>query len=236
MGFIQSFTKSLTNFVYPNICFHCENKIGENQSYLCLTCWSEIKMYSETADFTYLLDSKLKGKLNVEFTEALYIFQKNSPLQTLLHILKYDYKPHLGIYLGRLLGEKLRSEFKTESITGILPVPVHPLKKIERGYNQAEKIAEGVREILNYPELDATVIMKNHLSESQTKKNRIERWSSLTESFSLNFNSIWLKKQSHILIIDDVITTGATIESIGKLINEHYPKIKISVATIAATE
>ena len=236
MNVFESVYKSLTNFVYPNICYHCENKIVGNQQYLCISCCSNIKFYSETEDFQNFLLAKLKGKIAVECFDSLYIFQKNSPLQTLLHNLKYDYKPHLGIYLGRLLGEKIQAHSLSDSITGILPVPIHPLKKIERGYNQAEKIADGVKEILKNAEINTDAVTKMHHSESQTKKNRIERWSTLTESFSLNFNSIWLKNQSHILIIDDVITTGATIESIGKLFNAHFPHIKLSVATIAATE
>lgn len=224
------------NFIYPNICYHCDQKIGESQFYLCHNCWSEIKTYKKEEDTSHLLESRLKGKVKIESIHTLYWFQKSSPLQTLLHELKYEFQPHIGVYLGKLLGEKLDSEVSGFQFTGIIPVPVHSLKQIERGYNQAEKIADGVHSILTQAHVDISCVSKRRGSESQTQKNRMERWFNLNESFSLNFNSGWLKNQSHILIIDDVITTGATIESIGKLLLDFNPKLKLSVATIAVTE
>lgn len=232
---LSDFLTTFLHLIYPNICFHCEKKISPDQHFLCHACWSKIKIYQKENDPDNQLESRLKGKIQIESIHTLFWFHKNSPLQTLLHALKYQYKPMIGDYLGELLGQKIKKELNTQSLTGVLPIPIHSLKKIERGYNQTEKIMTGLRKAIPHLTFDLNGIEKAHQSESQTKKNRLERWINLTESFNINFQSDWLKNQSHILIIDDVITTGATIEALGKLINGYNPNIKISVATLAIT-
>lgn len=237
MNSLKPFIQTGLEFVYPNLCFHCENKISSSQKFLCFECWNKIKKYQIETDINHVLESRLKGKLNIQTADTLFWFQSASPLQTLLHELKYNYQPNIGVYLGEFIGDLFLN--KNDSIpefTAVLPVPIHYLKRIERGYNQTEKIAEGI--IIKIPTLKLLKdsVEKIIATESQTKKGRFDRWKNLTEGFSLNLKNFELKNHSHILIIDDIITTGATIEALSKVILKKYPEMKISITTVALAE
>jgi len=237
MNSLKPIIQTALEFVYPNLCFHCENKISASQKFLCFECWNKIKKYQIETDINHVLESRLKGKLNVQTADTLFWFQSGSPLQTLLHELKYNYQPLIGNYLGEFIGDLIAD--KNDSIpefTAIMPVPIHYLKRIERGYNQTEKIAEGIISKIPSLKLLKESVEKKIASESQTKKGRFDRWKNLTEGFSLNLKNFELKNHSHILIIDDIITTGATIEALSKVILKEYPEMKISIATIALAE
>ncbi len=237
MNYIKPIIETALEFVYPNLCFHCEGKINPSQKFLCFECWNKIKKYNPETDINHTLESRLKGKIKTQHIETLFWFQSTSPLQTLLHELKYNYQPKIGTYLGEFIGDLLIEKYGSNpEFTAIIPVPIHYLKKIERGYNQTERISEGIITKIPTIELLDNSVEKSNSTESQTKKGRFERWKNLTEGFSLNLKDFKLKNHSHILIIDDIITTGATIEALSKIILNEYSDLKISIATVALAE
>ncbi len=169
------------------------------------------------------------GRIPIESGAALFLFRRRSPLQQALHQLKYHHQGHIGVQLGRLLGSALKVSPYFQSVETILPVPLHPKKMRVRGYNQSALIAQGVSEILNIPVLQE-VLVRHEFSESQTRKQRMERFSNVAEVFSLRNTSKIRGK--HLLLVDDVLTTGATLEACGRLLLA-VPQVRLSMATVA---
>lgn len=234
----QSIVKAGFNFIYPPICLHCGKRRDENQEFLCFTCWNQIKTYDASLDIRQVLKSRMIGRVKTEHNFTLFWYQHSSPLKTLFQNLKYQNRKGIGLYLGRFLGKKINEKLESASEPAILvPVPVHKLKQIDRGYNQALMIAMGIAKETRHVVLPAKeIILKTRQTDSQTKKDRMSRWTSQKEVFGLNPKvNIDLNNRS-VLLVDDVITTGATLEQIGKLILSKWPEARISIATIALTE
>ncbi|MEQ1747336.1 MAG: phosphoribosyltransferase family protein [Saprospiraceae bacterium] len=169
------------------------------------------------------------GRLPIETGTAMYFFNRKSPIQKALHRLKYQNQPDIGVRIGWLLGNQLRQSPLYRDLDGIVPVPLHPQKEHLRGYNQSEKLAEGIAETLNVPVLKG-VLVRVSISESQTRKKRMARFENVDEVFAVRRPD--RAKGKHLLLVDDVLTTGATLEACGKqLLN--VPNVRLSMATIA---
>jgi len=169
------------------------------------------------------------GKLLIKKASAFYFFKKGSRVQQLLHKLKYKNHPEVGIYIGKLYGKKL-SENNIDLPDIIVPIPLHKKKKQKRGYNQSEMFGIGLSESMGIP-LDTKNFIRTIFTETQTKKNKLSRWENVSEVFYCVNTDIF--KNKHILLIDDVITTGSTIEaSAQKLL--QIEGVSISIACIAA--
>jgi len=226
------------NFIYPPICLHCGKRRDENADFLCFSCWNQIKVYDPSLDIRQVLKSRMTGRVNIDQNFTLYWYQHSSPLKTLFQNLKYQNRKEIGLFLGKFLGGKIEDSFEVSAEPAFLvPVPVHKLKQIDRGYNQAYMIAFGIAKKSKkvvIPETD--IIIKTRQTDSQTKKDRISRWKSQQEVFGLNPEFTFDLNNRQIILVDDIITTGATLEQAGKLILSKWPKAKISIATLALTE
>ena len=143
--------------------------------------------------------------------------------------LKYKSKKEIGIELGRLLGNNINESEHFKDIDYIVPVPLHPKKKLIRGYNQSMCIAKGISEIMNV-EADDNTLVRNVHTQTQTKKNRIERWQNVKDIFELKSDKF---KDKHILLVDDVITTGSTIEACALKLLEQTDKLSIASLAVA---
>ncbi|HQR00605.1 MAG TPA: phosphoribosyltransferase family protein, partial [Ferruginibacter sp.] len=150
-------------------------------------------------------------------------------LQHLIHQLKYKGNQDIGKYLGELTGMSLQNSARFQTLDAIIPLPLYPEKERKRGYNQAAVIAEGISSVLNIPVINAVVI-RSHATETQTRKHRTERWENVNRSFRITDPQQLAGK--HVLLVDDVITTGATLEACGEVILET-PSSKLSIATLA---
>ena len=150
-------------------------------------------------------------------------------MQNLLHHIKYYNKKELAFELGRYLGSELSEAGSFKGCDVIIPVPLHPAKKKKRGYNQSEWIAKGMSDKMNIP-LNTNLLNRHVNSKTQTKKNREERWENVRSAFSVELPNQFTKK--HILLIDDVITTGATIEACASQLINHTDA-KVSIASLA---
>ena len=168
------------------------------------------------------------GRVELERAGALFYYKKNSIVQALLHDFKYKNSEAIGKIFGGEMGDVL---VKNQAIfNAIVPVPLHPKKQKKRGYNQSEILAEAIADKLKIPILKNALVKQSHTS-TQTKKNRNDRWDNTAEKFVLGN----VPFPENILLVDDVITTGATLDFCANLIREAYPETKISVFALAYT-
>lgn len=217
----------LLEILYPRACVACNEVLLPTEEHLCIKCLLTLPKIENLED----VENKLKGKLPVEKVICMWKFIKHGKIQQLMHHLKYKNKPELGIYLGKLIAKELKVKYRLQNEIDILVgVPLHTSKQKQRGYNQAAKIAEGIGEILEIVHYE-NLLIRTTATESQTKKNRIERFENMNEKFMVqDINSVKGKK---IAIIDDVLTTGATLEACGQVLLQAGCE-KIYIITLAS--
>ena len=152
------------------------------------------------------------GRLNVQLATAGYYFHKQSALQRLVHQLKYKGNREVGWQLGKWLGMQLQKSNRFTNVQALVPLPLFPDKEKRRGYNQSSVLCEGIAEVLQLPLLNDAVTRKR-FTDTQTKKGRSDRWTNVDNSFAISNTGLLTNK--HVLLVDDVITTGATLEACG---------------------
>ena len=221
--------KDLRDLFVPNRCLHCKSIIPENTSFLCVDCHQQL----EFTDFINYSNNPLEklflGKVEIVDAGALYFYQKNTPIQTLLKALKYYGLQDFGQYSAQAIVDELKKSERFKNIDIVIPVPLHPKKEKKRGYNQVDLFAKIIAKNIEAKYVKDGLI-KTENNKSQTKQNKEERHKSVQNLFKANpkyrFN------QQNILLIDDVLTTGATLISCVKALRE-LNNVKISIITIA---
>ena len=226
---VSSMLKDALHLFYPHLCSSCGDDVLSYDKLICNECFYHLPRTHFYRMHQNSIDKIFYGRLNIKAAHSEFYFTKGHLLQQLIHQLKYKRNKELGIYLGKLMGQSLMLSSRFKDIDFIVPIPMFKEKEIKRGYNQAEVIAIGVSESMQIPLLPHHV--KRILPTStQTKKNRSDRWSNVKDSFSIgNQNELYNKS---ILLIDDVITTGATLEACGNQILQ-IPGAMLSIATLA---
>jgi ComF family protein len=177
------------------------------------------------------VEKSFYGRLNLQAAGASFYFTKDSLIQFLLSELKYKQNVSVGFYLGRLMGYQLKMSERFSSIDLLIPMPLHPKKQKSRGYNQATIICKGIQSIWNKPIVENAII-RNVFSNSQTLQDRIHRWENMAGIFALKNRS--QIHQKHLLLVDDVTTTGASLEALGLVLGAEKG-VKLSIATAAYT-
>ena len=177
-----------------------------------------------------MIEKSFWGRFPIEYATSYFFFLKNSDFQHLLHALKYKGRHDIGEYLGKRFGSELIRQPEFNHFDAIIPVPLHRDKLKKRGYNQSEMIAKGLSKSMRIP-VDTKSLTRTSFTETQTKKSRIERWENVKSVFTASPDSNLNGK--HVLIVDDVMTTGATIEGCAQALLYQNPTVKISVATLA---
>ncbi len=219
----------LTHIFYPRLCEGCSKPLLAEEQVLCLNC--SIYNLPRTA-YHHIHENetfmRFAGRVKVEKATSLAYFTPDGLLQHLLHGLKYDNKKEIGTYLGTQLGYDLLQTNWQIGIDAIIPVPLHPQKEAIRGFNQALLIAEAMDDVMKLPVLDK-IVRRNRFTETQTQKTREERMENMQGAFEVvNEEKIQGK---HILLIDDVLTTGATLEACAQCLLA-VSGVKVSIATI----
>jgi ComF family protein len=218
---------ALLQLVFPRLCVTCNHSLRKNESHICTKCLINLPQtrFHETIDNP--LAKTFWGRLTLEHAYSFLYFRKGNAVQHILHEIKYksnrDLARFIGSYYGAVLSE---SGIKPD---GIAAIPLHPQKMRKRGYNQSELIVAGMCESMQIENL-SPFVERITPTETQTKKSRFARWENVEEVFRLKEHSAFAGK--HLLLMDDVITTGATIEACGKQILQA-PHSKLSVASIA---
>jgi len=225
---LKEIRDSLLHVVFPHVCDGCGSDLLNIESKLCIRCLSSLPETNFEIHPNNPVEKNFWGRLPVTNASAHLYFTKESLVQHLMHQLKYKGNKDLGLQLGRLMGNALKNASRFNEIEALVPLPLFPSREKKRGYNQATIICEGIAEILSLPVLNK-VITRPHHTETQTKKGRIERWKNIEGKFQLIDPQAIQNK--HLLLVDDVITTGATLEACG---NELLTadNVKLSVATL----
>lgn len=219
----------ILDLLYPPLCLGCHDKLLDKGRSICLACERKIK----PTNFHLLVDNPVKerfwGRVDLERATSAYTFVKGELLQHLIHQLKYDHRPEIGLELGKLYGSMLADDPFWKTVDCIIPVPLHPKKEHKRGYNQAAKWAAGLAESLDIPSAD-NYLIRTSFTETQTKKSRMERFTNVEHAFSVQKAETMEGK--HLLLVDDVLTTGATLEACALKLLE-VKNVRVSVACIA---
>jgi len=227
---LNTLGEGLLSLVYPRLCLNCQQSITRDQKpQLCLPCQSDLALTEHWLLPENDLTDRLVGRLPIVFGAALLSFSTGTVCQQLIHALKYYHRPEIGVQLGEQLGELIKEHPLLCDLDGIVPVPIHPDRRHTRGYNQAEEIGKGITRVLGKPQYD-NALRRTSFKCSQTKKNRYERVDNTRESFAAHLGDFTGK---HLLLVDDVMTTGATLDFCGNLLLERHPGLRISVATLA---
>lgn len=230
-GVMKNFSIQLADYILPRFCPSCKNKLALKEDTICESCISKIQIAS-TERLQREFERKFQNKNIISGFYSPFVFEKDKELQHAIHSLKYQNKFRVGVFLGKLLGMQLIKSKIDWKMDLIIPIPLHQLKKAERGYNQSFYIAKGLGKILNVTASDRIVKRKKY-TESQTTMTLVERQENISDAFKIRNKKIINGKV--ILLIDDVITTGATISECGKILLDSGAK-KIFAASIAIAD
>jgi ComF family protein len=228
---LKAYSAKLFDLILPRFCCSCKIKLTTKEDTICKSCFSKIQVASEER-LKREFERKFLNKNFISDFFSPFVFEKDKELQHAIHSLKYNNKFHVGIYLGKVLAFKIQTNRPDWKIDLIVPIPLHKLKKAERGYNQSYYIAKGISKILKVPCPDS-IVKRNKYTESQTTMTLTERQENISDAFKIS-NSNAVKGKS-ILLVDDVITTGATISECGKILLDANAK-KIYAASIAIAD
>lgn len=215
------------SLIYPRKCETCSQLLFKHENFICNYC----KISLPKSDFHLKRDNPIAmafgGRVPTIVAASFYIFEKKGRVQKLLHAIKYENQKKLAVYLGKDYGNELREANVKFDL--IIPIPLHPRKEKARGYNQSALFSEGLGESLGIT-VESGVLLRETETSTQTRKRKFARWENVEGVFSLK-NPQTLEGK-HILLVDDVVTTGATIEAAWEVLKE-IRDIKVSVAAIA---
>jgi ComF family protein len=225
----MSINKGLLDLFFPEHCLHCGDKtVVDNNIPLCFKC--ELKLDTAYTDGLQnpLIINRFKGILPIHLGFSLFYYSKAGVSQSLIHEAKYRGQTKLFVHYGKILGNRIKEEIASESVDLIVPIPNHWFKRIRIGYNQADIFAQALGKSLSMSVLDNALAKRFDL-RSQTKRNKTQRLIHLQNLYRLGVskNSI---KGKHVLLIDDVITSGATVETCANLLLKAGAR-KISIAS-----
>ena len=221
--------KSLLNLLFPRVCAACGTLLLEGEDTVCTTCRFLLPKTGYEQHSDNPLAQIFYGQMPFNAVMAEFFFSKTGKVQHLIHGLKYHHCRENGIFLGQEIGKSLLQAPDYQGIEYIVPIPLHPKKEKIRGYNQSHVIAEGISEIMNIP-IAEKCLVRRVFTDTQTKKSREDRYQNVKDIFHVEKPEILENK--HVLLVDDVLTTGATLMSAGKALMQ-IEGIKISVATVA---
>ncbi len=218
------------DFFLPRHCTGCGKKLAYNENLVCPSCLNSIlKVETKLIETEY--NRKFKNDRLIEDFSALYIFEKDKTLQDVIHSIKYNKKFLAGVFLGKLLADSLEDKINSWKIDLIIPVPLHHLKKAERGYNQSEYIAKGISKRLGI-RMQNNVIRRVRYTQSQTTMPLKERKQNIARAFKVKHKKAITGK--NILLVDDIITTGATVKECGKILKDNGAKLVYACSTAIA--
>ena len=222
----------INNILLPLVCFGCNARLSRGEHVLCTVCRHEMPLTDYNFTDENAVDRIFYGRIPIKKAASFAFFRKNGVVQNLMHFLKYKKQEEIGAFFGHWYGSLLKQEINLENIDAVVPVPLHPKKLKKRTYNQVSLFAKHIAEHLQVdyaPEL----LERRKNTKTQTKKDRQLRWENIQNAFHLNTSKN--KGYRHILLVDDVITTGATLEACARTLSQ-LPEIQISVASMAVAE
>ncbi|MEI6433226.1 MAG: phosphoribosyltransferase family protein [Bacteroidota bacterium] len=218
-----------TSLIFPRICAACGNSLWKHEDVICHSC----EFHLPKTNFHFSEDNPVArifwGRASLFSGAAFLYFNKGNKVQQLVHQLKYKGRKDIGIFLGSFYGQTLKYAPLFNCADLIIPVPLHKKKYMKRGYNQSEQFGIGLSSAMKIP-VNRHLLIRTKATETQTRKSRFRRYQNVREIFLVKEPEQWRGK--HLLLVDDVVTTGATLESCIHAL-ELIPEVKISIACIA---
>ena len=226
---LKNIVNSTLHLFYPHVCTGCGSDLLQEDNLLCLKCIHNLPH----TNFAELANNQIEkyfwGRISLSAAYSQFYFSKEFLIQHLIHQLKYKGDTKIGFYLGEIMGKTLLNSSRFSSVEALIPLPLYADKEHKRGYNQAMVICNGMSAVMGIPVLNGAVI-RQHATETQTRKHRTERWENVKSSFKVAKPGQLSGK--HLLLVDDVVTTGATLEACGNAILQTE-NVKLSIATLA---
>lgn len=220
---------NLADLFYPRLCLACQEKLVSAETSICIRCDYKLTPTDYHSTNPNPVLERFWGRVDLEHATTAYTFNKGGLLQRLIHQLKYENKPQIGIELGQMYGSLLKDSLPYSTVDYIIPVPLHPKKKHLRGYNQAAMIAKGLAFSME-KKWSSDYLIRTDNTETQTQKSRLDRFANVENAFGVN-NKAEIEGK-HLLLVDDVITTGATLEACAQTLLQ-VDNVKISIMAIA---
>jgi ComF family protein len=229
MNFLYDLWDDFISLLLPRLCYGCGNQLLRNEDLICTECLVVIPRTGYHQQPENPVAQLFWGRCRIEKAAAFSYYNRGSRIRTLIHNLKYKGIKEIGTELGRIYGSSLQSSHFTDGMDMIMPVPLHPARQRKRGFNQSELISQGIAEMTGLP-VESAALGRAEKSKTQTKRSRYERWTNVEGIFVVNEPE--KIKGRHILLVDDVITTGSTVES---CTNEllKIEGVKVSVVALA---
>lgn len=222
---------SFLDLLFPKLCFGCEEILLNNEDIVCLHCRNNLPLTYHCNMSKNEATQKFYGRIPIEYASCFLYYTKGGVVQNLFHQLKYHNQPEISYCLGKIYAQQLKNCIYYTQLDAIIPVPLHRDKLKTRGYNQLDGFAQAVSEDLCVP-IAQHLLYKTKNNSSQTKKNLFNRTSKTEEKFEVQYGATDTDK--HYLLIDDILTTGGTLEACAKKVLT-IPNSKISIACLAAT-
>ena len=213
----------ISELFYPSLCVTCGNRLISQEKYVCTECWQDLNPQNNKVARLFW------GRIEIQNATSFFSYKKGSKYQQLIHYIKYKGLKELGMEVGQRFAYSLLESEIFKNIDVIVPIPLHPRKQKKRGFNQSELIAYGMAEVMQKPLLSDN-LYREKFTSTQTRKNRYDRWQNVEDIFNVKLPYKFAGK--HILLIDDVITTGSTLEA-GAHQLLKLEKTKVSIATLA---
>ena len=228
---VPSLLDDFISLFFPHPCCACDDALRKNEEVLCSICLNSLPK----TDFHLKEENPVAklfwGRADIYAATAYYYFHKGDKVQRLIHQLKYRGARKVGIFIGEQMGYELKEAPRFSSVDMIVPVPLHPKKEKKRGYNQSAMFGLGLSRGFGKP-MRTDILYRKQFTETQTRKSRAARWENVENVFAVHHPESFFGK--HILLVDDVITTGSTLEACIHAL-ERIPQVTISIAAMATT-
>lgn len=231
MHWLKDIGPGITSLFFPLICPGCGADLQRAGDQLCISCFNRLPITEFHRFAANPVEKIFWGRVPIRAACSFLYFTNHSIVQRLMHSLKYDGNSDVGIFFGRQMGLNFLHCDRFADLDAVVPLPLHPKREKKRGYNQAAMIARGIGEIMCIPVIE-NVVIRSTETQTQTRKNRIERWDNIHGKFSISKPPCLENK--NLMLVDDVITTGATIESCAQTIL-NCTGTTLSIATLAYT-
>lgn len=231
--FIANCIEPVKDFFFPPLCFSCNNRLADTESRVCHTCWQSIEKIHPNDHTAHVMRERFLEDGSIDEFYSCYYFQEGGVFQKLVHSLKYDAITEFGIELGKHIGDAMKAQADVSEIDALVPVPLYKLKQRERGYNQSESLCQGIARVLHRP-VEMSLVKRLKNTVSQTHLSAEERNQNVGNAFEVSSPKYHLVQKKTLLIVDDVITTGSTIESVARVLkNAGAAKVIAASAAIA---
>lgn len=227
--FLKTLITDTLHLFYPHVCIGCGSDLLQQGNLICIKCNSSLPQTNFAQHANNPIEKIFWGRIALVGAHSEFYFSKESLIQQLIHQLKYKNNKEVGYFMGGIMGKTLLDSNRFNTIDALIPLPLNIAKEHKRGYNQAEIICEGMSAVMQIPVIKNNVVRQRY-TDTQTKKHRTERWQNVADSFIIK-NETTLKGK-HLLLVDDVVTTGATLEACGAIMLS-LEGVKLSIATLA---